>query len=109
MAASPPESPPSKTPPPPPSSEDTEKWGTHVMGQPAIPTKHPDNQKAATWNAADYQQFHHHQQSPYLVYSPVDKPANNPLESVIHLFNSWTTKAESIAHNIWHNRTSYLR
>lgn len=104
-AGTPPESSPSKaTPPPPPSSssENTEKWGTHVMGQPANPSEHPDNQKAATWNAAEHQQFHH-QQSPYLVYSPVDKPTSNPLEPVIHFFNSWTTKADTIARNIWHN------
>ncbi|GJW47476.1 GEM-like protein 5 [Tanacetum coccineum] len=92
-----PDSPPSKT-----QSEDTEKWGTHVMGQPAIPTKHPDNQKAALWNAGDHQQFHH-EQSPYLVYSPVEKPVTNPLEPVINLFNTWTNKADSIARNIWHN------
>ncbi|XP_071693818.1 GEM-like protein 5 [Rutidosis leptorrhynchoides] len=98
MAATPPESSsPSKTQP-----EYTEKWGTHVMGQPAIPTTHPDNQKAATWNAEDHQQIYH-QQSPYLVYTPVDKPVTNPLEPVIHLFNSWTAKADSIARNIWHN------
>ena len=101
-AGTPPGSPPSKVAAS-SSSEDTEKFGTHVMGQPAIPTKHPDNQKAASWKAADHQQLYHHQQSPYLLYSPVDKPATNPLEPVIHLFNSWTTKADSIAHNIWHN------
>ncbi|KAD3641889.1 hypothetical protein E3N88_31113 [Mikania micrantha] len=98
MAATPPESSSSKA----SSSEDTEKWGTHVMGPPGIPTTHPDNKKAALWKAADHQQFYH-QQSPYLVYSPVDKPATNPLEPVIHLFNSWTTKADTIARNIWHN------
>lgn len=99
-----PDSPPSKTPQQqqPSSSEDTEKWGTHVMGQPAIPTKHPDNQKAALWNAGDHQQFHH-EQSPYLVYSPVEKPVTNPLEPVINLFNTWTNKADSISRNIWHN------
>ncbi|KAI3501897.1 hypothetical protein L1887_29925 [Cichorium endivia] len=101
-AGTPPESSPSKATPPPPSSVDTEKWGTHVMGQPSNPSEHPDNQKAASWNAAEHQQFHH-QESPYLVYSPVDKPSSNPLEPVIQLFNSWTTKAETIARNIWHN------
>ncbi|KAF5754182.1 putative GEM-like protein [Helianthus annuus] len=99
MAATPPGS---SSPPKTSSPEDTEKWGTHLMGQPAIPTKHPDNQKAALWKASDHQQIYH-QQSPYLVYTPVDKPATNPLEPVIHLFNSWTTKADSIARNIWHN------
>ncbi|KAL6533534.1 hypothetical protein OROMI_027646 [Orobanche minor] len=44
-------------PPPPPYGEETqpqpkpntEKWGTHVMGTPAVPTCHPNNQKAALW------------------------------------------------------------
>ncbi|CAI9275230.1 unnamed protein product [Lactuca saligna] len=93
---------PPKATPPPSSSEDTEKWGTHVMGQPANPSEHPDNQKAASWNAAEHQQFHH-QPSPYLIYSPVDKPTSNPLEPVIHFFNSWATKADTISRNIWHN------
>ncbi|KAK9276919.1 hypothetical protein L1049_006457 [Liquidambar formosana] len=84
----------------PPSDEDTKKWGTHIMGAPAVPTVHPDNKKAALWNAGDHQQVYH---QPYLQYSPVDKPSNNPLEPVIHLFNSWSRKAETIARNIWHN------
>ncbi|KAK3018248.1 hypothetical protein RJ639_004483 [Escallonia herrerae] len=91
---------------PPPSSslppdEDTKKWGTHIMGPPAVPTIHPDNQKAALWNSGNNQQLYH--QQPYLVYSPVDKPSNNPLESVCHMFNSWSSKAETVARNIWHN------
>ncbi|CAK9157529.1 unnamed protein product [Ilex paraguariensis] len=86
---------------PPPSHEDTKKWGTHIMGPPAIPTIHPDNQKAALWNAGDHQQQYHHQ--PYLVYSPVDKPSNNPFEPVIHMFNSWSHRAETIGRNIWQN------
>lgn len=102
-------SPPSPPPPPhessssslpPPSDEDTKKWGTHVMGTPAIPTVHPDNQKAAQWNAGDNQQLYH---QPYIQYSPVDKPTNNPFEPVIHMFNSWSKKAETIASDIWHN------
>ncbi|KAK3018153.1 hypothetical protein RJ639_003823 [Escallonia herrerae] len=96
---------------PPPSSslppdEDTKKWGTHIMGPPAVPTIHPDNQKAALWNAGSNQQLYH--QQPYLVYSPVDKPSNNPLESVCHMFNSWSSKAETVAHNIWHNCTPLI-
>lgn len=78
------------------SQEEANKWGTHVMGAPAAPTVHPDNQKAAMWNAAD-----HHQ--PYVQYEPVEKPTTNPLEPVINLFHSWSTKAETIARNIWHN------
>ncbi|KAK2993604.1 hypothetical protein RJ640_030911 [Escallonia rubra] len=84
-----------------PPDEDTKKWGTHVMGPPAVPTIHPDNQKAALWNADNNQQLYH--QHPYLVHSPVDKPSNNPLESVCHMFNSWSSKAETVARNIWHN------
>ena len=72
------------------------------MGPPAAPTEHPDNQKAAFWNAASQQQIHHH---PYVQYSPVDhRPSSNPLEPVVHAFNSWSNKAETFARNIWHNR-----
>ncbi|XP_059656585.1 GEM-like protein 5 [Cornus florida] len=84
-----------------PTDEDTKKWGTHIMGPPAVPTIHPDNQKAALWGADDHQRSLHHQ--PYLQYSPVDKPITNPLEPVIHMFNSWSSKAETVARNIWHN------
>ncbi|CAI0463689.1 unnamed protein product [Linum tenue] len=80
---------------------DTKKWGTHVMGPPAAPAVHPDNQKAASWNAGDHQQI---PEQPYLIYTPVEKPASsNPLEPVIHMFNTWSAKAETIAKNIWHN------
>ncbi|KAF2301824.1 hypothetical protein GH714_029645 [Hevea brasiliensis] len=91
----------------PPSNESNEKyWGTHVMGTPAIPTRHPDNKKAALWGAAasdQAAQFHH----PYLQYSPVEKPSSSPMESILQSFNSWSKKTEIMAHNIWHNlRTS---
>ncbi|CAK9324832.1 unnamed protein product [Citrullus colocynthis] len=90
------------SPAPPPSTEDeSKKWGTHIMGAPAAPNEHPDNQKAAFWNAAAQQQIYHH---PYVQYSPVDhRPSTNPFEPVVHAFNSWSNKAESIARNIWHN------
>lgn len=91
--------------PAPPSEEEAKKWGTHITGAPADPTAHPDNQKAASWNASDHQQIY---QQPYIVYSPIDKPTNNPLESVIHMFNSWSRKAETIARNIWHNRKFHI-
>ncbi|KAE8686488.1 GEM-like protein 5 [Hibiscus syriacus] len=85
----------------PPSEEETKKWGTHVMGAPAAPSSHPDNQRAALWNAGDHQQIY---EIPYVVYSPAEKPShNNPLESVINMFNTWSSKAESIARNNWHN------
>lgn len=70
------------------------------MGSPAVPTVHPDNQKAAAWNAADHQQIYH---QPYVQFDPIERHSNSPLESVIHMFNYWSKKAESIACNIWHN------
>ncbi|KAM5582097.1 GEM-like protein 5 [Rosa sericea] len=86
-----------------------EKWGTHVMGHPAVPTCHPDNKKAALWGvAADgtekAQSFHY----PYLQYQPVDhnnkaSSSSNPSQSMLNVFNSWSHKAESMANNIWHN------
>ncbi|KAG8498375.1 hypothetical protein CXB51_006851 [Gossypium anomalum] len=84
----------------PPSEEDTKKWGTHVMGAPAAPSAHPDNQKAALWNASDHQQIY---ELPYVVYSPAERPSHNPFEPVINMFNTWSRKTESIARNIWHN------
>ncbi|KAI3407862.1 GRAM domain-containing protein, partial [Psidium guajava] len=85
----------------PPSEEEAKKWGTHVMGTPAVPTVHPDNQKAASWNAADHQQISH---QPYVQYEPIDRSSSSsPLESVIHMFNTWSKRAETIARNIWHN------
>ncbi|CAI0555731.1 unnamed protein product [Linum tenue] len=77
-----------------------EQWGTYVMGAPAAPSSHPDNQKAA----AQYNNAHHQQQQhPYLVYSPAEKPAGSPMESILHVFNSWTNKAETLGNNIWNN------
>ncbi|KAL6207645.1 hypothetical protein ACLB2K_018601 [Fragaria x ananassa] len=95
--------------PPPPSEEDNKKYGTHIMGALAAPNVHPDNQKADLWNAEDHQQIPQQpletqpQQPPYVQYSPINKPTNNPFEPVINLFNSWGNKAETIARNIWHN------
>ncbi|GAB2280741.1 hypothetical protein Dimus_015367 [Dionaea muscipula] len=85
--------------------QDTQKWGTHVMGPPANPNAHHDNQRAAMWKAGEHQRMHYHQdlQQPYLVYSPVQRPANNPLESVINVFNTWSKRAETIGRSIWHN------
>lgn len=72
------------------------------MGAPAIPTCHPDNKKAALWSAGDHHETHH---QPYLQYSPIEKSTTTgkPMESVLHTFNNWGTKAESIANNIWQN------
>ncbi|MBA0606128.1 hypothetical protein Godav_018640 [Gossypium davidsonii] len=83
------------------SEEDTKQWGTHVMGPPAIPVVHPDNQKAALWVAGDHQQIH---ELPYLVYTPAEKPTQNSFELVINVFNTWSRKAETVARSVWHNR-----
>lgn len=88
--------------PVPPCKENAEKWGTQIMGPPAVPTCHPDNKKAALWGAAHDQQNNHHHH-PYLQYNPIEKPSSSPMESVLHMFNSWSNKAESTANNIWHN------
>ncbi|KAF6161591.1 hypothetical protein GIB67_009470 [Kingdonia uniflora] len=71
------------------------------MGPPAEPSSHPNNQKAATWNAAEENQ--HQPQHPYLQYAPVEKSSNNPMEPIINVFNSWGNKAETLARNIWQN------
>lgn len=78
-----------------------EKWGTHLMGTPAVPTCHPNNQKAALWGAADQKQIHSNHY-PYLQYTPIQR--TTAMDSVLLKFNSWSSKAESTANNIWHNR-----
>lgn len=85
-----------------------EKWGTCVMGTPAVPTVHPDNKKAAFWGAAGEEaHLHHH---PYLQYTPIDQTqrssssSGGPMENILQVFNSWSHKAETMATNIWHNR-----
>ncbi|KAL6509139.1 hypothetical protein OROGR_022449 [Orobanche gracilis] len=101
-------------PPPPTYGEETqpepnsEKWGTHVMGTPTVPTCHPNNQKAALWGVSvadqkDYHQYHHRHHHPYVQHTPIDRTTAGPFDSVIQKFNSWSAKAESTAHNIWHN------
>ncbi|XAR48227.1 hypothetical protein NMG60_11030977 [Bertholletia excelsa] len=84
--------------------KDAKMWGTHVMGLPAVPTVHPDNQKAAKWTSADHQQYVNHHY-PYLLYSPVERPNRNPFQPMINLFSSWCRAAETIARNIWHHLT----
>ncbi|XP_024012630.1 GEM-like protein 5 [Eutrema salsugineum] len=80
---------------------DPKKWGTHVMGAPAAPVAHPDNQQAAAWVAGDNQQKPY---QPYIVYTPLEHPpTNNPLEPVMGMFHSWSRKAETVARNLWHN------
>ncbi|KAK8706499.1 hypothetical protein V6N13_050061 [Hibiscus sabdariffa] len=81
--------------------EDEKQWGTHIMGPPATPVAHPDNQKAAaSWVAGDHQRIY---ELPYLVYSPAEKPTPNSFELAINVFNTWSRKAETVARNIWHN------
>lgn len=98
---------PSSSTAPPPNNENAEKWGTHVMGTPAVPTCHPNNQKAALWGAgaADQKDYQNHHQ-PYVQYTPINTSSSAPFDSVLQKFNSWSAKAESTAHNIWHNRMS---
>ncbi|CAI0555732.1 unnamed protein product [Linum tenue] len=73
------------------------------MGAPAAPSSHPDNQKAAAFWGQYNNAHHQQQQHPYLVYSPAEKPAGSPMESILHVFNSWTNKAETLGNNIWNN------
>lgn len=77
---------------------EAEKWGTHVMGTPAVPTCHPSNQKAALWGVGDQKEYQNHHQ-PYVQYAPVDR--NATFNSVLHKFNTWSSKAETTANNIW--------
>ncbi|CAK7336086.1 unnamed protein product [Dovyalis caffra] len=88
---------------PPASDEETKKWGTHIMGPPAAPNVHPDNQQAALWNAGEHQQISDY---PYLVYTPIEKSEKSTqksFEPVIHKFQEWGKKSETVARNIWHN------
>lgn len=92
----------------PASDENPKKWGTHIMGPPAAPNVHPDNQQAALWNASEHQQIPEH---PYLVYTPIDKSemtTQKSFEPVIHKFQEWGKKAETVARNMWHNRKLML-
>ncbi|KAK7825545.1 gem-like protein 5 [Quercus suber] len=72
---------PSSSSPQPRDHENAEKWGTHVMGQPAIPTCHPDNKKAALWGAGDEAHNLHH---PYLQFDPIEKSSNIKTNSSVH-------------------------
>lgn len=78
------------------------------MGTPAVPTIHPDNKKAAFWGATEAQaQYHHH---PYVQYNPIERSSgssSSPMENILHMFNSWSHKAESVATNVWQNRKHF--
>lgn len=94
--------PPSSSTEPQVSDQKSEKWGTHIMGPPAPPSSHPNNQKAALWSAEEHQGGPY--QQPYVQYTPVDqKRSSNPIEPAINAFNSWSHKAETLARNIWQN------
>ncbi|XP_060197015.1 GEM-like protein 5 [Lycium barbarum] len=83
---------------------DRQKWVTYIMGPPAVPRTHPDNQKAALWKSHEDKRHDFQHQQPYLVYSPVDRRTNNnPLDSAAHVLNSWSNKAETISRNVWRN------
>nr|ACU24125.1 unknown [Glycine max] len=88
-----------------PPNVGTENWGTHIMGTPAVPSSHPDNKKAALQSGQPQpvQYYHDQHQHPYVQHSPVDKPSNSPMESILNMFDSWSKKAEATAHNVWHN------
>ncbi|KAM7267943.1 hypothetical protein ACFE04_010109 [Oxalis oulophora] len=92
---------------PPATAAENQFWGTHVMGTPAIPSSNPENKKAASLysgGGGSSGEAHQAQSNPYLQCSPTEKPGgNSPLESVLHVFNSWSNKAETLANNIWHN------
>lgn len=87
--------------PQPPPEEDVKKWGTHEMGAPAAPNVHPDNLQAAHWQAQGSVQQYNDNQQPYVVHSPVNKPADSPYEYVVNMFNSWSHGQEGIGCNIW--------
>ena len=94
-----------------PPNQGTEYWGTHIMGTPSVPSSHPDNKKAAMQGGSTEQpqvQYYHHPGYPYVQHSPVEKPSNSPMESILNMFNSWSKKAEVTANNIWHNRECSL-
>ncbi|QCD96865.1 GEM-like protein 5 [Vigna unguiculata] len=89
-----------------PTNVSTENWGTHIMGTPAVPSSHPDNKKAALQSGGgggQPQPVQYYQQHPYVQHSPVEKPSNSPMESILHMFDTWSKKAEATAHNVWHN------
>ena len=89
-----------------PPNVGAENWGTHIMGTPAVPSSHPDNKKAAlqSGGGGQPQPVQYYQQHPFVQHSPVEKPSNSPMESILHMFDSWSKKAEATAHNVWHNR-----
>ncbi|KAJ4766053.1 GRAM domain-containing protein / ABA-responsive protein-like protein [Rhynchospora pubera] len=83
-------------------STETQKWGTKLMGPPAAPTAHPQNQEAAQWQARESDE----ELPPYVLREPLQqqyKPNTSPMEHILDYFNTWTKRAEELASNIWHN------
>lgn len=81
------------------SEKDRQKWGTKVMGAPAAPSAHPQNQEAATWTAPE----EHPVPSSYIVQPSAIENSKNPVNIVQHCFNKWTKKAENLASEVWTN------
>jgi hypothetical protein len=80
------------------SQKDSRKWGTKVMGAPASPSAHPQNQEAATWTAPE----EHPTPSSYIV-QPSAVDSKSPTSLVQNCFNKWTKKAENLASEVWTN------
>ncbi|RZS28226.1 hypothetical protein BHM03_00061796, partial [Ensete ventricosum] len=72
------------------------KWGTKLMGPPAAPSAHPENERAALWSPRGDDE-----RPPYVLErEPVNRgPGGSPMESILDFFNSWAKKAEDLAHN----------
>lgn len=95
------------------TEKEKEKWGTHVMGAPAVPASHPANQHAAAYwtnNNNNHNPYVYNDQSstttqPPPTYTNASSSSSNtsPMESILQKFNSWGRKAEITANNIWRN------
>lgn len=81
------------------SEGEEEKLGTKLMGAPASPDAHPENQRAAAFWTPRSSDDHHY----VLEHKPVPRPAGSPMESILDVFNAWTKKTDELATNIWHN------
>lgn len=80
------------------SEKATRKWGTKVMGAPAAPSAHSQNQEAATWTATKDLT-----PNSYIVQPSPVRHSKCPMNSVLHCFNKWIKKAENSASEVWNN------
>eukprot|EP01018_Ginkgo_biloba_P017257 Gb_22682 [translate_table: standard] len=80
------------------SEQERIKWGTRVMGAPAAPSAHPQNQQAALWTAEEQ-----HPSEAYVVKASPVQHSKSPMEAVLRSFNKWAKKAEDLAANVWMN------